>query len=151
MASAGFPSTGVSDTGTSKDSRDSLAWLHNTGEGTVLSVDLPEEFLHNHCTVKIQKVVWLLNKTFATAGVAELFFTKQPHISFRSTNNVHICCMTKRCNREKGLLSLTVLTDPESASVLEASAPAVTSEPTASAPAWAASADYKTKVIQGDS
>ena len=56
--------------------------------------------------------------------------------------------MTKGCDGGKGLLSLDVLTDPESASVLDASAPAAASDAAASAPAWAASAGCNTKVIQ---
>lgn len=58
---------------------------------------------------------------------------------------------TKGCDGEKGLLSPEVLTDPESASVLDASAPAAASDPAASAPAWAASAGCNTKVIQVES
>lgn len=45
------------------------------------------------------------------------------------------------------MLSLEVFTDPESASVLDASAPAAASDPAASAPARAASAGCNTKVI----
>lgn len=77
-------------------------------------------------------------------------FSKRPHYSFPSPAS-HICCMTKGCDGEKGLLSLEVLTDPESASVLDASAPAAASDPAASAPAWAASAGCNTKVIQVES
>lgn len=55
--------------------------------------------------------------------------------------------MTKGCDGEKELLSLEVLTGPESASVLDGSAPAAASDPAASAPAWAASAGCNTKVI----
>lgn len=49
---------------------------------------------------------------------------------------------------EKQLLSLEVLTDPESPSVLDASAPAAASDPAASAPAWAASVGCNTESIQ---
>lgn len=59
--------------------------------------------------------------------------------------------MTKGCDGEKELLSLEVLTDPESASVLDGSAPAAASDPAASAPAWAASAGCNTKVVQVES
>lgn len=56
--------------------------------------------------------------------------------------------MTKGSAGEEGLLSLEGLTDPESASVLDASAPAAASDPAASAPAWAASAGCNTKPTQ---
>lgn len=59
--------------------------------------------------------------------------------------------MTKRSGGEKQLLSLEVLTDPESPSVLDASAPAAASDPAASAPAWAASVGCNTEAIQVES
>lgn len=88
--------------------------------------------------------VWSLNKSIVIPPVAGMCFSKQLHSSFPSPAIPHI---TKGCDGEKGLLSLEGFTDPESASVLDASAPAAASDPAASAPARAASAGCNTKVI----